>query len=50
MRFRRGGGTTPRMGVALAGIRQVMHARLTVERHNGRRWRRVAQATTTMKP
>jgi hypothetical protein len=50
VRFGRRGGTTPRMGVALSGIKQVMHARLTVERRTGRRWKRVAAATTSMKP
>jgi hypothetical protein len=50
MQFSRRGGTSPRMGVALAGVGQVMSARLTVERRSGRRWKRVARAATTMKP
>jgi hypothetical protein len=49
VRFRTG-GTTPRMGVALTGVKQIMRARLTVERRTARGWKRIALATTSMKP
>jgi hypothetical protein len=48
--FRRKGGNTPRIGVALAGIKGPMRARLVVERRSGRRWKPIATATATLKP
>jgi hypothetical protein len=49
MSFKRG-GYSPRMGVALSGVRKTMRARLTVERRGARGWRPVAVANATLKP
>jgi hypothetical protein len=49
MHFKRG-GYSPRMGVALSGVRKPMVARLTVERRVGSKWRAVAVAKATLKP
>lgn len=49
VRFRRS-GSTPRMGVALTGVRHKLRARLVVERRSRGRWKRVALASTSMKP
>jgi hypothetical protein len=49
MRFKRG-GWSPRMGVALTGVRTTMRAHLVVQRRVGRRWRAFAVANATLKP
>jgi hypothetical protein len=48
--FRRKGGNTPRIGVALAGLKGPMLARLVVERRSGRRWKAIATASASLKP
>jgi hypothetical protein len=49
MKFRHG-GYSPRMGVALSGVRHRMTARLTVQRRVHHKWRTVASARARLKP